>query len=86
MKRLYRDTINEKIAGVCGGIAKYLNVDPTVVRLLWAFAVIFGGFGIIAYVICAIVIPAEPIGYNYTDYTNRQENGTTYYTPDTDNQ
>lgn len=86
MKRLYRDTVNEKIAGVCGGIAKYLDIDPTVVRLLWAFAVVFGGVGILAYIVCAIIIPAEPIGCDYTDYTNQQGNGTTYYTPDTDNQ
>ena len=47
------------IAGVCAGIADYINIDPTLVRLLWAL-VGLSGAGIIAYLICAIVIPEKP--------------------------
>ena len=61
-KKLYRSGSDKKIAGVCGGIAKYLNIDPTIVRLIWALIVICGGAGLLAYIICALVIPEEP-GY-----------------------
>jgi len=53
-KRLYRSRNNRWIAGVCGGIGEYLNVDPTIIRIL---AIIIPGFGWIAYLVCAIVIP-----------------------------
>ena len=57
-KRLYRSRSNKMIAGVCGGVAEYFNIDPTIVRLL---AVIIPGFGWIAYLVCAIVVPEEPV-------------------------
>ena len=60
-KRLYRSKNEKKIAGVCGGMAEYFNIDPTLIRLAW---VIFGltfGTGILAYIICAFVIPAKNI-------------------------
>ncbi len=58
MKRLYRSNSNKMICGVCGGIAEYINIDPTVVRLLW---VVFGiwGVGVLAYIIAAIVMPVQ---------------------------
>jgi len=61
-KKLYRSTHNEKISGVCAGIAEYFNIDATVVRLLWAIITVFTGFlpGIILYVACAVIMPAEP--------------------------
>lgn len=59
-KKLYRSKTDKKIAGVCGGLAKYLNVDPTIVRLIWALVVVCGGAGLLAYIICALVIPEEP--------------------------
>ena len=59
-KKLYRSRSDKKIAGVCGGLAKYLNIDPTVVRLIWAIVVVCGGAGLLAYLICALVIPEEP--------------------------
>ena len=61
-KKLYRSKTDKKIAGVCGGLAKYLNIDPTVIRLIWAIVVVCGGAGLLAYLICALVIPEEP-GY-----------------------
>ena len=60
MKRLYRSRTDKKIAGVCGGLAKYFDVDPVIIRLLWILFVLFGGAGIILYIIAWIVVPLEP--------------------------
>lgn len=57
MKRLTRIPENKLIGGVCSGLADYLDIDPTVVRLLWLFAILLAGTGIFAYIICWIVIP-----------------------------
>ena len=59
-KRLYRSNTNKTIAGVCGGLAEYLNVDPTLIRLLWVFFVLAAGTGLLAYIIAAIIIPPDP--------------------------
>ena len=59
VKKLYRSKKNRVIAGVCGGIAEYFNIDPTLVRLLWIFFVIIWGSGILAYIIAWIIIPEE---------------------------
>ncbi len=58
IKRLFRSNRNKMICGVCGGIAEYLNIDPTIVRLLW---VVFGftGFGVLAYIVAAIIMPVQ---------------------------
>ncbi|MEW8973614.1 MAG: PspC domain-containing protein [Tissierellaceae bacterium] len=60
-KRLYRSTTNKMVAGVCGGIGEYFNVDPTIIRLAWVFLsiplAIFGG--VFAYIIATIIIPVE---------------------------
>ena len=59
-KRLYKSSTNRVLFGVCGGIGEYLNVDPTLVRLIFA-ALIFGaGSGLMAYIIAAIIMPEEP--------------------------
>ncbi len=55
-KKLYRDTQNKMLAGVCSGLAKYINVDPTIVRVIWAL-VGLTGTGIVAYLVCALIIP-----------------------------
>ena len=55
-KRLYRSDENKVICGVCGGLGEYFNIDPTIVRLLWAILV-FSGPGIFAYIVAAIVLP-----------------------------
>ena len=57
MKRLYRSNTDRMIAGVCGGIGEYFNIDPTLVRLACAIFGCCGGAGIVAYVIAAIIIP-----------------------------
>ena len=57
-KSLYRSDTNKMICGVCGGLGKYFNIDPTIVRLLWAILV-FSGPGIFAYIVAAIIIPKK---------------------------
>ena len=59
MKRLYRSNTDRMIAGVCGGIGEYFNIDPVVIRLLWVVFCCLGGSGIIAYIIAAIIIPSK---------------------------
>lgn len=55
-KKLYRSDSDRMLLGVCGGIGDYLNVDATVIRLLWAIFVCMGP-GILAYIVAAIIIP-----------------------------
>lgn len=59
-KKMYRIENGKMIAGVCGGIAKYFEIDPTVVRLAWVIFSAMGGSGVLAYIIAAIIIPIEP--------------------------
>jgi phage shock protein C len=59
-KRLYRSRNERMVAGVAGGIADYFNIDPTIIRLLFVIATLFGGPGLIAYIVLAIVVPEEP--------------------------
>lgn len=61
-KKLYRVVEGKQIAGVCAGVAQYLDLDVTVVRLVWAILGLCGTFGIWAYIIAALVIPVEPLG------------------------
>ena len=58
-KRLYKSNVNKMLDGVCGGIAEYLNMDPTLIRLGWVLFCALGGSGIIAYIIAAIIMPEE---------------------------
>ena len=58
-KRLYRSRTDRMIWGVCGGLAKYFNSDPTIIRIIALLTIFFGGAGILAYVILAIVVPVE---------------------------
>ena len=59
-KKLYKIEEGKKIDGVCGGIAEYLNVDPTLIRLIWALVTLCtAGTGPIAYVICAVIMPKK---------------------------
>lgn len=62
-KKLYRSTTDKKIAGVCAGIAEYFGWDSTMIRLGWALFAAFAGSGILAYIICALVIPQKPDDY-----------------------
>lgn len=58
-KRLYKSSTDKKVCGVCGGIANYFDVDPTVIRLIWVIFTLVGGSGLIAYIITAIIMPDE---------------------------
>ena len=59
-KRLYKSNENKMLDGVCGGIAEYFDIDPTLVRLGLIRFCALGGSGILAYIIAAIVIPRKP--------------------------
>ena len=59
-KKLYKSNENKLVAGVCGGIGEYLNIDPTLVRLVRVLFCALGGSGILAYIIAAIIILPRP--------------------------
>lgn len=60
-KRLYRSRTNSKLAGVCGGVAEYFNIDPTIVRIIAVILLLPGGLpGILPYVILWAVVPIAP--------------------------
>lgn len=59
-QRLYKSNREKMIDGVCGGVAEYFNIDPTLVRLAWILFCAMGGSGILAYLVAAIVIPRSP--------------------------
>ncbi len=76
-KRLYKSTVDRKLAGVCGGIAEYFDIDPTIVRLAWAGVVLVFGTGLLLYIVAAIVMSDNPAqknaagtGYAEPDYTD----------------
>lgn len=60
-KKLMRSRTDHKIAGVCGGLGNYMDVDPTLIRLVWVLLIFFGGTGVLAYIIAWIVMPEEPL-------------------------
>jgi len=59
-KKLYRSNTDKMLAGVCGGLAKHFDIDPTLVRLAFVLVTLMGGSGILAYLVCWVVIPREP--------------------------
>ena len=58
-RKLTRSTTDRRIAGVCGGVAKYLNVDPTAVRIIFLIALLFGTFGFWPYLIIWLLAPED---------------------------
>ena len=58
-KRLYRSSVNKKLAGVCGGLGEYFDIDPTIVRLIWCVSVVCCGFGFLAYIVAALIMPID---------------------------
>ena len=58
-KKLYRSATDKKICGVCGGLAKYIGMDSSILRVIWALITLLYGAGLVLYIICALVIPAE---------------------------
>jgi len=59
-RRLYKSRRNKIIDGVCGGIAEYFDVDPTIVRILWILITLMGGSGFVLYIVAMIIMPANP--------------------------
>ena len=59
-KKLYKSSTDKKLWGVCGGFAKYFGLDSTMVRIGYIAMILFAGFGILFYIICALVMPEEP--------------------------
>ena len=60
-KKLYRSRTDKMIAGVCGGLGKYLSVDPTLIRLTFVLLLLFGiGSGLLVYFIMMLIVPLEP--------------------------
>lgn len=75
-RNIYRSKENKVISGVCGGFAEYLDLDPTIVRVIWALTSLTWGAGIIAYIICAIIIPEKP------NFLNNQNSESSYSSSD----
>jgi phage shock protein PspC (stress-responsive transcriptional regulator) len=63
-KRLMRSSTDKKIAGVCGGLAEYFDLDSTIIRLIWVLAFFFAGAGGLVYLILWIVLPVAPARMN----------------------
>ncbi len=59
-RKLYRSKSNRQIAGVCGGLAEYFNVDATLIRVLFVLLAVLGGSGLVLYVAMWIIVPKEP--------------------------
>ena len=58
-KKLYRSTTNKKLFGVCGGLAEYFDIDATVVRIIFLLLLLGAGSGLLAYLICALIMPEK---------------------------
>ena len=59
IKRLYRNDENKMLLGVCSGIAEYFEVDETLIRVAWLLLSSFGGSGLIAYILCFMIMPLK---------------------------
>ena len=59
-RKLYRSRSNRQVAGVCGGLAEYFNLDPTLIRVLFIILAVLGGSGVILYVAMWIIVPKQP--------------------------
>ena len=72
-KKLYRSRKDYMVAGVCGGIAEYFDVDSTLVRLLTVLVVLLGGAGIVAYIIAWIIVPHDPEQVSDETFSKREQ-------------
>ena len=61
-KRVYRSRTDRMLGGVCGGLGKYLGLDPVLLRVVWAISFFVAGAGFLAYILAWIIIPEEPLG------------------------
>jgi len=60
MQKLFKSEKDKVFDGVCGGIGEYLGIDPVIIRLLWVLLVVFGGTGVVAYMVAIFIIPKNP--------------------------
>lgn len=72
-KKLYRSRKDRVFFGVCGGLAEYFDVDPTVVRLIAVLLIVWGGVGLLAYIIAGLVIPENPEGAKMASNKNKKD-------------
>lgn len=79
--QLVRSNRDKKIMGVCGGIAEYLHIDSTLVRIIWAVAVCCFGSGVLLYIIAALIMPEGPVNRYNDNYNNNNYYNTDYYSP-----
>ena len=61
-KKLYKSVKDRKLTGVCGGLAEYFDIDSNIVRIMWLILVLCAGTGLLAYIICAIILDDNPNG------------------------
>ena len=61
-KKLYKSVKDRKLTGVCGGLAEYFDINSNIVRIMWLILVLCAGTGLLAYIICAIVLDDNPNG------------------------
>ena len=59
-RKLYRSRTDRKVAGVCGGLAQYFNIDPTLIRVVFVVLAVLGGSGLVLYLALWIIVPNEP--------------------------
>ncbi len=84
-KQLYRSQDNKVIGGVCGGLAEYLDVDPVIVRLICVLLFFMKAIGIIAYIVCMIIIQEAPYGYYQKKESDFSEEHSPEYTYENNN-
>ena len=73
--RLYRSRTDRMLFGVAGGMADWFDLDPSLVRIVWALLILAGGVGLPLYIIAAIVIPEEPVGFSRTGTASADASG-----------
>lgn len=73
-KKLYKSDEDRKLCGVCGGLAEYIDIDSTLVRLVWVLLTFCAGLNIIVYIVAAIIMPNKPAGYYNNNNNNNNDN------------
>jgi phage shock protein C len=79
LKRLRKSRINRMIDGVCGGIAEYFDLDPTLVRIAWVLLTLLGGSGVILYIVAMIIMPSAPLVFGVPPIPRASGNNTKFW-------
>ncbi|HQQ21135.1 MAG TPA: PspC domain-containing protein, partial [Bacteroidales bacterium] len=72
-KKLYRSRTDRKLAGICGGLGAHFGMDPVIIRVIFIILTLFGGSGLLLYIIMALVVPDEPGDGYYEKKNDRRE-------------